>query len=454
MTNFFITPRQLIAALAFRPTSQQKVALEKIAHFLRNKEEKFFVLKGAAGTGKTSLLKAIATTFMKNNLGFSLSAPTGRAAKVIAQKTNIPASTVHRMIYHPKDILDKEGNILHVAFIRKTKFPTTPILIIVDEASMICSNANNSEDYKSEFSMLEDLFFMLSKCPEGSKILFLGDEYQLPPVGDEKSYALCQKTLSKEYGVVGQEYGMTEVKRQSGDSTILVSATKIRDTIASGGYQCPFEYEGLNNIEGSINHFVSTYKMDNENASTFIAWKNNDVLHINQMIRKTLFKQPRKLEVGDKLVMNKSHYGVNYIQNGEVGFVKEIFTHHEIVAGFNFAKVLMCFRDDNNQEFDFKTYINLDVLTNDTGSIEKDKYKLLVHHRFKNNPIYRTTKKTTDDPYLSALSLRYGYAITCHKAQGGEWDNIYLYPNFPIGRHRLKWIYTAITRAKENLYCF
>jgi len=221
----------IVKYLDFTPTTEQATALEMVAGFLDSDECNTFILKGAAGTGKTSILKAVVSYLLKNDHEHVLLAPTGRAARIISSKTGFSASTIHSHLYRVKEVKDDDDNVLYIEFVKRNNFGTKPCVYLIDEASMV-GDTNNKQDYfVSKKPLLEDLISFIREGHKDNKIIFVGDPYQLPPVNSDFSPALSEDYLTGKYGLTTSGFELTEVKRQDEGSYILENALQLRMAI-------------------------------------------------------------------------------------------------------------------------------------------------------------------------------------------------------------------------------
>lgn len=440
------------------PIDEQVQAIDAIRSFLADGKYDFFVLDGAAGTGKTTMIKSITEMLSESKTDFSLLAPTGRAARVLSGKTKENVSTLHSYLYKLFEHKDTDGHVIRIEFIQKNTVPDNPIVLIIDEASMLSDVPSNSDLFISKNSVLHDLVAFYKRCPNASKLIFVGDNYQLPPVEDGGlSPALSPGYLVKNYGLTGRIQKLTRVFRQKANSYILQNAQMLRLAMDKGNINFNnLKYKNLYRIELAIKQFVKLYDPADPSKVIFLGWKNRAIQKLNNAIRAELYgSKIDPLVPGEQIILNRSYFGDQFIPTGEMGKIVKFYPERtERVANtiFGEARFQFTLPSDETTEFDAKFY--LDYLLTDDISEDPEKTKLLWGDRYRRNKTFRESQNAADDPYLSALKIRYGYAITTHKAQGGEWDNVILYPEFPFDRNRLKWIYTALTRGREEVCCF
>ena len=443
----------IVRHLDFYPTSEQKQALDSIERFLKLPIHDTFILKGAAGTGKTSILKAIkgyVTSMGKESI---LIAPTGRAAKILSEKTGGSTGTIHSHIYMVKEVKDDQGTVMYVEFIRRNNASDEQRIYIIDEASMVGDKVNNSDYFSSKESLLTDLITFIKEGAKNNKIIFIGDPYQLPPISSMFSPALDENYLQEKFNLRVTEFELTEVKRQKKDSYILSNAEKLRNQIQGKEFNTSLKIESLPNENQLIEKYAQEINEGRAADSIFLAWKNVSINYLNSQIRQLLYPGHEKIILGERLVINQTNYTGHYLPSGTIVIVDQIIGIPETIAGFDFFTVKLRLAD-TEEIIDYEFKVDLQSLTSKTGPIDVNLTKKLWHERFKTNKELQRTKDARSDAYLSALKTRYAYAITTHKAQGGEWDNVYLYPETPFGPNGLKWLYTTVTRAKKHLYSF
>jgi ATP-dependent exoDNAse (exonuclease V) alpha subunit len=434
-------------------TNSQKELLKKINNFF-NSDLDIFIIKGYAGTGKTFITKIIIESLRKKNINFSLMAPTGKATKVLSEKTNEIANTIHSSIY-AIDKTDIENKKLYFSLKQNNLVNS---YFIVDEASMI-SNINNETDSLKFGSgkLLEDLLEFVN-FSNNNKLILIGDTAQLPPVKMNKSPALLKETFL-EYGFKVDDFLMTDVVRQK-DNSILENATYLRDKIKDEIFN-KIELKYDNKFEKIEENFTQEYLL-HKNA-IIIAHTNDTVYNYNQQIRKFLYEDINNIYDNETLmIIQNNKFNDMFLANGTFIKVIKVGLQEKIVINLKGRKkpIDLIFRNIeaqiNNQTF--KTKILENTLFSAKPNLTKDESLALFidfEQRNKNlDPIDKKEKLKTD-PYFNALRVKFAHAITCHKAQGSEWDYIFLdakYSNSKLSKDYYKWLYTAITRAKEKIF--
>jgi len=446
----------------FNPTYKQDIFFQQIAEFItNNNNNEIFVLKGYAGTGKTTVISTIVNNLAEINKKYVLLAPTGRAAKVIANYSQKPAFTIHKKIYFPK----KSGG--GVSFtLQQNKHKNT--FFIVDEASMISDTNSESKLYENG-SLLDDL---ISYVYSGTncKMILLGDTAQLPPVNLDISPALNTDTLSMNYDKEVPNIELDEVMRQEEDSGILYNATQLRDLLKDDLFDTfKFSLHGFKDIvrlsdgydiQDAINSAYSNYSIED---TAFIVRSNKRANQYNQQIRTRILDKESELSAGDFLMVVKNNYfwlketdEAGFIANGDIIEVLEIFGIQELY-NFKFAKVKIRMVDYPKQ-IPFETVLLLDTITSESPSLTYEQSNMLyqeVMKDYENETQYRKFQLVKQNEYFNALQVKFSYAITCHKSQGGQWNTVFIeQPYLPDGINRdyIRWLYTAITRAKDKLY--
>ena len=433
------------------PTSEQKTALTALAEFVKedNKDD-FSILCGAAGTGKTSITSALIGYLNAGKINYVIAAPTGRAARILGRKTNSVSSTIHSKIYNVEP--NKETGA--VKYTLKPNVCKDFTVFIVDEASMIPSGCNEQKQtfFQVDDSLLNDLQKFVKQGNANNKIIFLGDKNQLAPINEERSNALDPNYLRKNFGWLGGFYYLTEVKRQEDGSYILTNAVSLRKAIDSESTIIPAvnAYRHRNGFVAA-KQFAKGYNPENPDLSVSIGMSNKANKIFNDEVRKNIFSGPAKLmQPGDLMLVIQ-----NWKRNGEVLFngdhvvIEEIHLDKiEVVANLHFAPVKLKAKALNGSEKIIEDYVLLDLLLSEKPELNMTAENALRGERFRKNVQYRESCKPEDDRYVGAIRLMYGYSITCHKAQGGEWDKVYVNT---FGVKDAKWLYTAVTRAKQEL---
>ncbi len=459
---------QIKTNFPFNPTSQQEKSLELLADFIiSGDDKKIFLLCGYAGTGKTTLVSALVRTMEQLGRKTVLLAPTGRAAKVFSTYSGKSAYTIHKWIYRQKSILDASQFSL-----MENRAVNT--LFIVDEASMI-SNAGVSNFGSG--ALLDDLVeFVYSG--NGCSLLLLGDMAQLPPVGEELSPALSQDYLRSMFlDVTAVE--LTQVMRQLDGSGILYNATRLREIICNGeSYSLPkIKLDGFTDVcrvqgDELIEAIESSYGDAGMNDTIILCRSNKRANIYNEGIRRRILYREEELNRGDMLMVVKNNYywrevlgredkslleKLDFIANGDMAEIIRVGGVEEMY-GFRFADVTLSLVDYEDCEIDVK--IMLDTLVSESPSLTKEENERLFNAVWEDYPEIRSKRKRMEqvrnNPYYNAIQVKYGYAVTCHKAQGGQWRRVFLDQGFispdMLGMDYFRWLYTAFTRASEKLY--
>ena len=447
----------------FQPTVKQDIFLQQIAVFLTNtNNNELFVLKGYAGTGKTTVISTIVNNLVPINKKYVLLAPTGRAAKVIANYSNKSAFTIHKKIY-----FTKKGKSGGVSFTMQTNKHKNTIFI-VDEASMI-SDVNTESKLYENGSLLDDLISYIYNG-ENCKLILIGDTAQLPPVQLDVSPALDTDALSMHYNKEVFSIELDEVMRQEEKSGILYNATELREILKSDFIDTfQFKVKGFRDIvrltdgfdiQDAIQSAYSNYSIED---TCFIVRSNKRANQYNQQIRTRILDKESELSVGDYLMVVKNNYfwlketdEAGFIANGDIVEVLEIFAFKELYE-FKFAKVKIRMVDYPNQK-PFETIVLLDTITSESPSLtfeESNRLYQEVLKDYEGEAQYRKFQKVKENEYFNALQVKFSYAITCHKSQGGQWNTVFIeQPYLPHGItvDYIRWLYTAVTRAKDKLY--
>lgn len=460
LQKFFL--KQIVDNFQFEPTSQQAEALELITQFLfQPQTDSLFLLKGYAGTGKSSLIGALVKTMTDLKQKTVLLAPTGRAAKVFGAYANHPAYTVHKKIYRQKRFSDQATDFVPMDNLYKDT------LFIVDEASMLSNDGIDSYVFGSG-RVLDDLIQYVY-AGENCRLLLIGDEAQLPPVMQELSPALQLDTL-KGYGLEVFSTVMTQIVRQAEGSGILYNATDIRNALLNEttGLFPKIKLNGfsdIRNVRGDelIDTINAAYDKDGIDDCMIITRSNKRSNIYNQGIRNQILYREDELSTGDMLMITKNNYfwtekidQVDFLANGELVEVLRVRKTQEMY-GFRFADVLVK-HPDYGVELELK--ILLDTLHSETTGLSKEKNSELFYNVLEDYSDIRSNaekmRKMKIDPFYNSVQVKYGYAITCHKAQGGEWKNVFLDIGYITEEHLgitfYRWLYTAITRATKQLY--
>lgn len=455
--------RQIKENFPYEPTSEQEIAVKSLAAFLMSSRNGVaFLLRGYAGTGKTSLVGALVRTLDKLQQKSVLLAPTGRAAKVFSAYAGHPAFTIHKKIYRQQSFSNELDNF------SVNENLTTHTLYIVDEASMI-SNEGLSGSVFGTGRLLDDLVqFVYSG--QGCRLLLMGDTAQLPPVGEEQSPALYADAL-KGYGLEVMEVDLTQVVRQEQQSGILWNATRLRQLVAADDcFSLPkIKITGFADIKvlpGNelIDTLSTCYDRDGLDETIVVCRSNKRANIYNKGIRAQILWREDELNTGDLLMVAKNNYywtekekEMDFIANGETAVVRRVRRTRELY-GFRFADVTLSFPD--YQDFEIEVNMLLDTLHTDSPALpkaENDRLFYAVLEDYADIPVKRERmKKMKADPYYNALQVKYAYAVTCHKAQGGQWRNVFLDQGYMTDEYLtpdyFRWLYTAFTRATGTLY--
>jgi exodeoxyribonuclease-5 len=447
----------------FEPTFQQERALEELSDFILDPDkDRIFMLRGYAGTGKTTIISSLVKSIWKIKRSAVLLAPTGRAAKVISSYSNQQAATIHREIYYPKG--QGSGNVQFSLKVNKHR----NALFIVDEASMIPDVVADNKMFGGNGSLLDDLIeyvYSGAKC----KLIIIGDTAQLPPVKLDVSPALDAGLIQQRYLKEVTDIELDEVKRQSVDSGILYNATQIRDHIEQDDSSFKFNVLPFPDIHRLIDGneimetVMSAYDNQGHEETAIIVRSNKRANLYNQQIRSRILFRESELASGDYLMVVKNNYhwlestsDAGFIANGDIIEVLEIFDFKEIYD-FKFANVKVRMVDYPNAKA-FETTLLLDTLTSESPSLTYEQSNVLyqeVRKDYLKLPKWKQYKEIKANQYFNALQVKFSYAITCHKSQGGQWENVIVeQPYLPEGpsKEYLRWLYTAVTRAKTNLY--
>ncbi len=454
--------RNIILNFPYELTDSQRSLLEKITDFLFNTPDAIFLIKGYAGTGKTTIISTLVKNLSKINKKVVLLAPTGRASKVMSSYAGIPAYTIHKHLYFPST--DEFGKP-HFS-LKKNKLKNT--VFIIDEASMI-SGQNTGDNFFDTSSLLSDVInFVYSN--KGNQLILVGDKAQLPPVGTAISPALDEEYLKSNFNREVQHYELTEIVRQTLDSGILFNATKIRDEILSDYIgELRFDDTGFKDfirlIDGyDIQDAIETAYYGNNFEETAIIVRSNKRANLfNQQIRSKVLLRDSELDAGDYLMVVKNNYfwldkksPAGFIANGDIIEVLEIYKFIDLY-GFRFAEVKVRMLDYPTQK-PFETVILLDTLNSETPSLtyqENNKLYQAIKEDFSHLSKWQQYKKVKTNKYFNALQVKFAYALTGHKSQGGQWNNVFIEQPYHLDvtdKEQLRWLYTAFTRAKKKLY--
>jgi len=446
-----------------QPTSDQLLLFGELAAFFTNtKNDTIFLLKGYAGTGKTSSLSAVVKVLKKYKIKTVLLAPTGRAAKVFSQYAEHPAFTIHKKIYRQKSATDGFG---HFALDKNLHSDT---FFIVDEASMI-SNSSGENTIFGTGQLLNDLIEYVY-TGRNCRLILIGDTAQLPPIGLDISPAL-EKNILESFDLETTEVTLTQVVRQSKDSDILKNATSLRNLLSENMFLDDFPQFTIENLdvtrisgEDLIEEITNSYdKFGLENVIV-INRSNKRANKYNEGIRNAILYKESRISTGDFIMVVKNNYywsetieELDFIANGDIAEIIKVYDYQELY-GFSFADIRIRLIDYNDIELDVK--ILLDTLNIESASLSTEENKKLffsILEDFEDIKLKKQRyKKVRENPYFNALQVKFSYAITCHKAQGGQWKVVFLDQGYitreMLSREYLRWLYTAFTRTVDKIY--
>lgn len=450
-------------SLNFNPTDDQQDAIESLAEYLtQNDLDSLFLLKGYAGTGKTTLVSAVVTALAGMKINTVLLAPTGRAAKVLTQYSKKTAYTIHKKIYRQKSLTDGLGEFnLDRNLHQNTVF-------LVDEASMI-SNYSAEASVFGSGCLLDDLIEYVYNG-KNCRLILIGDSAQLPPVGLDISPALDPRELEACYNLEVKMHTLTQVVRQNEESGILMNATELRRKLNDDEEGFPSlstdNYPDIYKITGAdlIEEISSAHYKYGLEDTIVISRSNKRANRFNQGIRNTVLYREDEICSGDYLMVVKNNYfwthdieEMDFIANGDIVEIVRIHKYTEIY-GFRYAEVTVRFPDYKDVEID--TMIMLDTLNMETASLGYEENKKLFFTIAEDYADIRAKKKkyekVRDNKFFNALQVKFAYAVTCHKAQGGQWKAVFVDQGYVtdemLNREYFRWLYTALTRASEKLY--
>lgn len=461
-------------SLPFELTQAQEEVIKHLCTFIYKEQEYgAYILRGYAGTGKTTIISSVVKLLHRLEREVVLLAPTGRAAKVLSQHAGFPAYTIHKEIYRQKQV----GDIDSTFDLDQNKHKNA--IFVIDEASMISNDSTELSPFGTG-RLLDDLITYVYSSP-GCKIIFVGDNAQLPPVGEEESPALTPSRL-KGMGLNASGFQLATVMRQASESGILVNATQLRQHISQQLTSEPptITFSGYDDIRPMPgNEIVESLESDYDHYGTeevvVITRSNKQAVQYNLGIRNMIFGREESLTVGDAIMVvrnnyywtevlaaemkregNRSPLPIDFFANGDIAIVTHIDSYYEFYD-LHFADVTLQFPDYDYFEMDVR--VLLDALTSETPSITREQSDRLYHGVLEDYAEIRTKKermrKLRLDPNYNAVQIKYAYAVTCHKAQGGQWRNVYVdqgwLPPDGIDRSYYRWLYTALTRATHTL---
>lgn len=459
-----------LSRLPFEPTSCQDTLLRKLADFVSSDDEDIFIVNGYAGTGKTTAVSAVISIMTEYKTKCVLLAPTGRAAKVLSSYSGRPAFTIHKHIYRQRSV-GGDGFGQFSLSPNKDK----EALFIVDEVSLIGIDAGQQQSTAAfgTGNLLEDLITFVRSGVD-CKVILIGDSAQLPPIGLDASPALSKDYMTMMGGTVFSE--LTAVVRQQQESGILRNATRLREVVAEldNGVgvmdvcDLGLDVSGCDDIQritgGELIDTISdAYSRYGEDETVILCRSNRRAIKYNLGVRSTVQFKEEKLVRDDKLMIVKNCYqfvedveGMDYIANGDIAKLVKISKYEERY-GLHFAEARIAFPDYDDQEIVAK--VILDTLESESASLTYEQSNMLYQGVDADYSHITTKKKryeaVREDKYYNALQLKYANAITGHKSQGGQWDCVFVDNPFwqeELTVDDLKWLYTAVTRAKKKVY--
>lgn len=452
-------PSELIEKrFSFTPTTGQRQFFKLLDKFILD-QVPCLLLKGYAGTGKTAAISALVKVLPFFNRKSMLLAPTGRAAKVMSLYAQKSAFTIHKVIYSQVAAPDSES----LEFKRQRNYSKGTIFI-VDEASMLTDEADFGRT-----GLLTDLFRFVFEDPSNQLIL-VGDNAQLPPIGKENSPALLKEHLMSAYKKEVLETQLTEVVRQESQSGILDNATQLRNLLDKQQWNIKFNTASYTDIfrmtserlEDGLRYAYDKYGVEN---ATIICRSNRSAVQYNHFIRRNIHFSENEIEAGDFLMIVKNNYHyqpsdakASFLANGDFVEVVKIVRFEEMY-GLNFADLVLRLTDYPDQE-PFEAKVILNTLHSHTPSLASEEYAKLYQSVREDYADVRSPKemkeKLKQDPYLNALQIKFAYALTCHKSQGGQWKAVFVDQGYltdeMVDRSYVRWLYTAVTRATDELF--
>ncbi len=452
--------QDVLDLLPYTPNDGQVEALAAFSHFLFIGEERsVFLLNGYAGTGKTSLMGVVVQVLTRRGIKVVLLAPTGRAAQVFSEYSHRAAFTIHRKIYRQDSYLSQGFSLA------ENKHSNT--IFIVDEASMI-ANSSTEGSFFGSGHLLDDLVQYVYNG-NGCKLMLMGDGAQLPPVGQSESPALNSDVMSG-YGLTPYNITLTQIARQAADSGILQNATIVRNIINSDVLEVPklslAQYPDIESLSGEflLETLSDSYERDGIEETVIITRSNKRATLYNNGVRNTILYREEELSIGDILLVSKNNYywsndydNIDFIANGDVMIVKRVWGEIEQAYGLQFANVTVEFPDHNHTEMDVK--IVIDSLQSSTPALTAAQNERLYNEVLNEctgnkSERYAQMKK---HQYFNALQVKFAYAVTCHKSQGGQWKNVFvdmggIMPEALSTLDFLRWLYTAMTRAEKRVF--
>ncbi len=457
------TYNSLSNEFGFEPTSKQDLLMQLLAYFIDYDYQRgLLIIKGYAGTGKTSIVSALARHLQKNRQGFKLLAPTGRAAKVLGKYSGFRASTVHQSIYY--SATGPTGGL--VLSLKKNKSKNT--IFIIDEASMIPDETSSNKG--GARNLLYDIMEYVYNN-QACKLIFIGDTAQLPPVGISMSPALDKQYLKNAFNLDILNIELDEVVRQNKESGILSNATLLREKISDEVFLPPFfdiyGQKDVINLPGIelVDELESAYGFQGFDNTVIITRSNKRANEYNQAIRNRILYREEKINAGDYLMVVKNNYfwleddsKASFLANGDIMELMSVQKMEEIY-GFLFADVVVRLVDyPDEQEIEIK--LLLDTLDTESPALsyeENNKLYNAVLEDFADIPSkIKRREKVRSNPYFNAVQVKFAYALTCHKTQGGQWHTVFIDQGYiteeRMDKEYLRWLYTAATRATDKLF--
>ena len=458
--------KRLLERFPFTPTQDQQTVIKHLTAFdASTKEHPLYILKGYAGTGKTTLISIYIKELKATKRKCVLMAPTGRAAKVLSHYTGYKAHTIHRIIYSIQTNSSNETKI----YLNSNKAEDT--VFVVDEASMIGDNATGTDSFSSR-NLLDDLVkYVFSGS--NNRLIFIGDTAQLPPVGLNLSPALNLTYLKSLYPLTAYSYEMTEVMRQALDSGILSSATGLRQKLQEQNTTLPILLKsGFKNDVSQVEDAMEMQELfqeyfygDKVKESIVVCRSNKRANQFNEQIRNRILQRESQLEAGDLLMVVKNNYfwldqksPAGFVANGDIVEIRRVIGfHHQY--GFDFAEADIIMIDYPEQK-SMRVMLLLDTLYVEKANIDYKETRKLFEGLQEEYAFLKSKRKIMDaiktNPYYNALQIKFAYAMTCHKTQGGQWNNVFVDQGYltddMLNIEYLRWLYTAFTRATERLY--
>ncbi len=457
---------EFLKSFSFSLHAEQDDALRQMIDYLnRPTDREVFILKGAAGTGKTSLVCGLIKFLTAKGHPTFLAAPTGRAARVFSNKANADACTIHHLIYRPLDEFNESGDLTKIRFELKMEDAGKKGFYFMDEASMISDSPTTEGLFQFE-SLLDDLIKFVYFQQPGNKLILMGDDAQLPPVSESFSPALRASHFLDRKSIPSTTYELVTVQRQARQSSILSHAHEIKKLQSleheSLFFEPDFDEEvaEIPNLKDAVNAFVEAY-LHQPDETIFLTYSNAMALKINQMIRQRIWGEIPEIPLpGEKLLVVRNHYKssgpeAEMIANGEQCHllkIKETSIHEHL--GLEWADLELEIDTYRGKEF-YQYRSLLSLLNRREPRMLEEEYKLLLMwSRREQKLAEKQGRKDRSFLYINALQLKYGYCITGHKAQGGEWKTVFLLPEKPYGsiQSYTKWLYTTFTRASQKIY--